>query len=447
MANAAILKKKVPYRYRILIFLFFLTFITYLDRICISIVGVRIKSEFNLTNGQFGWVLASFSLAYALFEIPSGILGDRIGQRVVFIRIVLWWSLFTALTGFATGFISLLCVRFLFGMGEAGAFPNICGVISHWFPANETSRSYSSAMIGINAGSAIAPLIIVPVALAFGWRSTFFLNGFIGLIWVLICFLWFRNNPSEMKGITNEEKTFIEKNRRFIIHRQKFPWKTALKSRSLWSLAIAFFCSQWGLYFFIAWMPVYLQEGRHFSENSMKTITSLLFIFGIGAALLAGMFSDWLVKRKGLKFGRRFLGIVSLGIMGLSFFSAALFSSNTIVVMSLVIGYIFFWFQPTAAFSTCIDIGGNYSGTVAGIMNFFGQMGAFFLAIIFGKIVDITHSFNSPLFVVAAILFTGSLFWLVVDPNKKLGVSGGEELISDAKANRELIMRKPEKNI
>ena len=121
------MKRKFPYRYRVLIFLFFLTLITYLDRICISLVGVRIKSEFNLSNEQFGWVLGAFALAYALFEIPTGVLGDRIGQRKVFIRIVLWWSLFTVLTGATTGLFTLMCTRFLFGMGEAGAFPNGSG--------------------------------------------------------------------------------------------------------------------------------------------------------------------------------------------------------------------------------------------------------------------------------------------------------------------------------
>src|SRR3954464_7376822 len=117
--------KSVPYRYRILVLLCFLTTLTYLDRICISIVGVRIKAAFALSNEQFGWVLASFALAYALFEIPSGVLGDRIGPRAVFIRIVLWWSLCTALTGLATGLIGLLIIRFLFGIGESGTYPNI----------------------------------------------------------------------------------------------------------------------------------------------------------------------------------------------------------------------------------------------------------------------------------------------------------------------------------
>jgi len=423
------MNRKFPYRYRILAFLFFLTLITYLDRISISLVGVRIKSEFNLTNEQFGWVLASFSLAYAIFEIPSGLLGDRIGQRAVLIRIVLWWSIFTALTGATTGLLTLICVRFLFGMGEAGAYPTSSGVVSRWFPTGETARSLSSLFVGQNAGAAIAPLIVIPIAVAFGWRAPFFVNGFIGLIWVLVCFLWFRNNPSEMKGITEEEKNFIERNRRFIGHKQSFPWKIALKNGSLWALVASLFCSQWGQYFFIAWMPVYLQEGRHFSENDMKMITSYFFIIGIAGVLSAGYLSDWLVKRKGLRFGRKFLGIIALSMLALSFLVAAVTSNNTVVVISLYIGQLFYSFIPIVSFSTCVDIGGDHVGTVAGIMNFFGQIGAFFLAIVFGKIVDITHSFSTPLIVVAGVLFAGSLSWFFVDASRSITVDSTNNTI------------------
>src|SRR3954466_5132902 len=166
--------KTIPYRYRVLALLCSLTTLTYLDRICISIVGVRIKSEFHLDNEQFGWVVASFALAYALFEIPSGMLGDRIGPRAVFIRIVLWWSLFTALTGFATGLVSLLIMRFLFGVGESGTYPNTMIVMSRWYPVNEIGRSLIWVGIGSQIGSAIAPLLIVPLAVSFGWRMPFF---------------------------------------------------------------------------------------------------------------------------------------------------------------------------------------------------------------------------------------------------------------------------------
>ena len=414
------MKRKFPYRYRVLIFLFFLTLITYLDRICISLVGIRIKSEFNLSNEEFGWVLASFAIAYAIFEIPSGILGDRIGQRAVFIRIVIWWSIFTALTGVTTGLLSLVCVRFFFGMGEAGAYPTSSAVVSRWFPVGETARSLSSLFMGQNAGAAIAPLIVIPIAIALGWRATFFINGLIGLVWVLICFLWFRNNPSEMKGISVQERKFIEENRRFTEHKQSFSWSLALRSRSLRGLVGAMFCSQWALYFFIAWMPVYLQEGRHFSENDMKIITSYFFILGVAGVLIAGFISDRLARRKGLRFGRKFLGTSAMVMLALSFFALAITSNNTTVIVILFISQLFYAFIPVISFSTCVDIGGEHVGTVAGIMNFFGQVGAFLLALMFGKIADVTHSFNTPLLIVAGILFIGGISWLFVDASRPL---------------------------
>ncbi|HEY4966854.1 MAG TPA: MFS transporter [Puia sp.] len=414
------MKKIFPYRYRVLTLLFFLTLITYLDRVCISLVGVRIKSEFNLSNAQFGWVLGAFALAYALFEIPSGMLGDRIGQRKVFIRIVLWWSLFTALTGVTTGLLTLMITRFLFGMGESGTYPNAAGTISRWFPAAETSRSASSLIVGSNAGAAIAPLIVIPIAVAFGWRATFFVNGSIGLIWVLICLFWFRNNPGEMKSITNDEKYLIEKSRRFTNHKQQFSWKAAFKNRSLWFLILSFHSCQWANYFFIAWLPIYLQEGRHFSENGMKIITSSLFIVGVIGALSAGFLCDWLVKKTGLRFGRRFIGILSLSMICSLIFILATAANNTIVVVSLIAANYFIPVNVIASFSTCIDIGGDNAGTVAGIQNFFGQIGSFLMAIIFGKIVDLTHSFTIPLFILSGVVFLGCLCWLFIDAGKPL---------------------------
>ena len=414
-----IMGQKFPYRYRILIFLFFLILITYLDRVCISVVGVRIKSEFNLNNEKFGWVLAAFSLAYALCEIPAGALGDRIGQRRVLMRIVLWWSLFTALTGLTTGLFTLILVRFLFGMGEAGAFPNSCGVISHWFPKSETARGLSSVFLGLNVGAAIAPLIVIPIAIAYGWRTTFFVNGLIGLAWVLVCFLWFRNNPSEKKGVAEKEQKYIEENRRFQT-RHSLNWRSALRNRNLLILAIAFLCSQWGNYFFLAWMPVYLQEGKHFSENQMKITSFFVFITGVVVVLSVGIVSDWLVKKKGLVFGRRVFGVLAQGGSCICLLIACLISNNTLVAITLIVGHLFFAANGIVSFATCVDIGGSNAGTVAGIMNFFGQMGGFLLSVSFGKIADLANNFSVPVFVLAGVLLTGSLLWFLVDPRKQV---------------------------
>lgn len=414
--------RSVPYRYRILIFLFSFMFLTYLDRISISLVGKRIISEFHLTNTEFGWVLSAFSLAYAIFEIPAGIMGDRKGQRIVLIRIVLWWSLFTALTGFATGLFSLIFIRFLFGMGEAGALPTTSGVISHWLPSTELSRGLAIALIGQIAGAALSPFIVVPLAEAFGWRATFFVNGFIGLLWVMIVVYWFRNNPSEMKGITTQEKEFIEANRCITTHSSTISWKKILKDRSFLALVSSFFCSQWGMYFFIAWMPVYLQQGRHFSESDMKYIASLVFLPAIAATLIIGFWGDRLVKKKGLKFGRRSIGMSTLGLNCILFLIEATTHNNIILIGCFILGFSCQLVFGTAAFGVCIDVSGNHSGSVSALMNCVGQIGAFFLAIVFGKIVDATNNFNAPLFVIATLMLIGSSLWLIVDPTKKLTI-------------------------
>ncbi len=399
-----------------------LTTLTYLDRICISIVGVRLKADLHLSNEQFGWVLAAFALAYAIFEIPSGMLGDRIGPRKVFIRIVLWWSLFTALTGLVNGLIALLIVRFLFGVGESGTYPNSILVVSRWFPLVETGKALSWVGIGSQLGAAIAPLIIVPIAAVYGWRMPFFVIGFIGLIWVWICKSWFRDFPTQMKSMPGTEKKLIEKSCRHRDAQHLVPWKLIFRNSTLWPLMLMYFCCQWANYFFVAWMPVYLQEGRGFSEYSMKMITSVLFIVGITGFLAGGAAGDWFLKHKGLKIGRRLTGMLGLGACGFLLLMAAVSSSNTITASCLIGANFSFSFGVMVSYAVCADIGRNNAGTVTGAMNFFGQMGAFFLAIIFGKIVQVTHQFDYPLYLLAIVLFSGCLLWLAIDPEKPLPV-------------------------
>ena len=414
--------KAVPYRYRVLIFLCALTTLTYLDRICISIVGVRIKNEFALSNEQFGWVLASFALAYALFEIPSGFLGDLIGPKKVFIRIVLWWSFFTAVTGLATGLVSLIVIRFLFGVGESGTYPSCLITVSRWFPANETARSLTWVGIGSQIGSAIAPLIIIPLAVSYGWRMPFYVNALIGVLWVLVCYVWFKDFPAQMRNITIREKRYIESSCRHRSEQRLVSLKTIFKNRTVWAVMCMYFCFQWSNYFFVAWMPVYLQEGRHYTEQQTSPVIFSLFIAGIIGLLAGGFFGDWITRKKGLKFGRRFVGFTGMGMCGCMILLAALFTQNKLSSACLIAANFSYSFAVMGSYAVCADIGRNNTGTVTGAMNFSGQMGAFFLALMFGKIADITHSFNYPLFIVAFVTLAGCLLWLVIDPTKQLNI-------------------------
>lgn len=410
----------IPYRFRVLVMLCSLTTLTYLDRICISIVGVRLKAELHLNNEQFGWVLAAFALAYAVFEIPSGMLGDLLGPRKVFIRIVLLWSLFTALTGLVNGLIALLIIRFLFGAGESGTYPNSILVVSRWFPVSETGKALSWVGIGSQLGAAIAPLIIVPIAAAYGWRMPFFVIGCTGLVWVWVCLDWFRDFPAQMKKMPQPEKKMIEISCRHNNNQRQVPWKMIFRNSTMWPLMGMYFCCQWANYFFVAWMPVYLQEGRGFSENAMKNITSVLFIIGISGFLAGGAAGDWWLKHKGLKMGRRLTGMFGLGACGLFLLIAAISSSNIITVVSLISANFSFSFGVMVSYAVCADIGRNNAGTVTGAMNFCGQMGAFSLALIFGKMVQVTHHFDYPLYLLAFVVFSGCLLWLAIDPEKPI---------------------------
>jgi sugar phosphate permease len=174
-------------------------------------------------------------------------------------------------------------------------------------------------------------------------------------------------------------------------------------------------------------MPVYLQEGRHFSEAETKPIIFTLFIAGIIGLLSGGFIADWLVKKKGLRFGRRIVGMTGIGMCGLLILLSAIVVQDNIAALCLTAANGFFAFGVMSSYGVCSDIGRNNSGTVTGAMNFFGQMGAFFLAIIFGKIAQVTHNLNYPLFVLAGVLFIGCLLWLAIDPLQQLVFVSGEQ--------------------
>jgi MFS family permease len=164
-------------RYQVLLVLSILSTVTFLDRIAISTAGERISKDLGLSPVQWGWVLGMFTLAYGLFEIPTGLLGDRLGAKRLLIRVVLWWSFFTVLTGFSTGFVMLLVVRFLFGIGEAGAYPNISIALSKWLPAFERGKGQALIWAASRIGAGLTPILVIPIQQKYGWQMSFYILG------------------------------------------------------------------------------------------------------------------------------------------------------------------------------------------------------------------------------------------------------------------------------
>jgi len=360
----------MPYRYRVLSILFLLSTITFLDRVCMNVVSKYVKADLGLNNAQFGYILGAFSLAYALFEIPTGTLGDRLGPRRVLTRVVLWWSGFTALTGAAFGFWYLLIVRFLFGVGEAGAYPNSSIVISKWFPKVETGRAQSVIWAAGRLGGALTPLLVIPLVHALGWRWAFVVLGVVGVIWASVWYKWFRDEPSEKQGISEEEIAYIEANRTANKNDHRIPWQAIIKQPNLWALMLMCHLFFYGSYFFTNWSSTYFQEGRGLSEEQTKNFIFLSYFLGAIGCLVGGSLSDFLVKRHGLKFGRRAVGAGGLGLSAVFFLWAGLTTDNQLVGYLLAICVLLKDLALPVAFAVCVDIGKSNAGTVTGSMNF-----------------------------------------------------------------------------
>jgi ACS family glucarate transporter-like MFS transporter len=225
----------MKYQYRVLGMLSLLSVITYLDRVCIAVAGPRMQDALHISPQAWGWVSSVFFLSYGAFEIPSGALGDRIGPRRVLTRIVVWWSAFTTFTGIVSSYSILLLVRFCFGAGEAGAYPNASAVIGRWIPAGKRTRAWGAVWMTSQVGAALSPLLVVPLQLHYGWRASFFVFGILGLAWSVTWYVWFRDSPHEKAGVTEEELREIGLPRESRSH--ALPWRTSLRLPSMWRMA------------------------------------------------------------------------------------------------------------------------------------------------------------------------------------------------------------------
>lgn len=402
----------MPYRLRVLGLLFLLIFVMYLDRLCISVAGPRIQQDLHLTPVQWGWVIGAFTIAYAAFEIPSGAYGDRIGPRRVLTRIVLWWSVFTAATGLVNSYSVLLLVRFLFGAGEAGSFPNSALTISRWTPKHERARSLSVLWLATGLSGIATPLIVVAIQKRYGWRPSFYLFGSLGIFWSAVWYAWFRDRPSEKAAVPADEIKLIGDGSP--VRHSSIPWARLFHDRNLLLLMLMYHCYCWGAYFYLSWIHTYLQVGRGLTEDQMKVASALPPALGLLGVALGGYLSDRLARRHSLRMARCSIGSVSLIGAGILLATAALTSDVWTAVWLLAAGLGVMNGMLPVSWSLAMDLGGEHSGAVSGAMNTAGQIGSFLSSVAFGYMVQSFGSYDRALLPLAFMLVvSGSIFALI----------------------------------
>jgi len=398
-----------------LVLLFLLTLITYLDRVSIGTMAGAISQDLGLSPKQMGTVFSAFILGYVLFEVPAGWLADRYGARLVLSRIVVWWSLFTAATAYARSFRSLLFIRFLFGAGEAGAFPACATVVLRWFPKGERGRANGVLLMGSRVGGAAAPALVIALMHGLGWRQSFLVFAGVGIAWAAVWLAWYRNRPEEHASVRSRELELIVGGRDRP-SAGRVQWRGAWRSKNLWALCAMYSGYTYGLYFYLTWLPTYLREQRGLSWIGVGIGAALPLLAGAAANLAGGLWTDRLAKRLGLRWGRRAPAATGLLLAGILLTVAALTSNDVVSLGALALSFGAADLVLAVCWATCVDLGKQNAGTVAGIMNSLGQVGGILSPFLLGWLLEKWGSWTIPLLISAGCYAVSAALWLVIDP-------------------------------
>ncbi|WP_066627049.1 MFS transporter [Labilibacter marinus] len=379
-----------PRRIILVIGTFLITVLLYVDRACIGAAKENISSDFNLTNLQWTWVLAIFTLGYALFQRPAGQLSDKKGPRFVMACIIGVWSFLTALTGAAWNAMSLLVIRFLFGAGEAGAFPTLSKVVFKWFPIKERGIVQGINFSGSRLGAAFAYPIVFILISAVGWKWSFGVFGIVGVLFAVVWWIFFRDTPEEIEDISAEEKKYIIDNRQEQSSAKPKPldFIKTMKSSNLWMAMIQYIGSNFTFYFTLTWMFPYLKEALKASGTNTSFYAMAPLIAGALGNWVSGFMVDKMYASGRWRWSRRLPAMIgfTLAAIGMFLMPQADSTMMKLLLLSIAIFGADMTLSPSWAF--CIDIGKEHAGSVSGTMNMAGNLGAFASILVFGYLAE-----------------------------------------------------------
>ena len=383
--------------------------VTFLDRINISVAGSSIMHDLELSPSQWGWVQSAFILSYGLMQIPMGALGDHFGHRKILAAIVLWWSAFTAFTGLAGGLASLLVIRFMFGIGEAGSSPCSTGVISRWFEKSEVGKAQGYVWAASRMGGALTPFVVIPVMMWVGWRAAFYLLGALGVVWAVIWYWYYRDSSDSSDSRVSRES-----------RETSLSWSLLFGNRQFWLICGMYFFYAFGSWFFFSWFPTFMELGRGFDKTELTYAVAVPFIMSMIGNIAGGHLTDKLTQKYGIKIGRKALGSTSLTVSAVCMFLAAFIPGKMAVFVFLSLCFGIFDLMLPSAWALCIDLGKHHAGTISGAMNTAGNIGGFCCGILFGELVQQSGNYNLPLYMIAVMLLVSAVLFDFINPEKPI---------------------------
>jgi sugar phosphate permease len=406
-------------RYYVLILSFVVGLVMFLDRACMGAATPVIMREFRLDKITMGWSASAFNWTYALFQIPGGWLADRFGSRIVLAGAITWWSIFTAATGRALSAASLAVTRGFFGMGEAAAWPAASRSLLRWLPVHQRAFGQGFQHSGSRIGAAFAPAMVVLLIARSSWRAVFYFFGAAGILVAIGWYLYYRDFPHEHSGVNRAELGLLENAARVNPkNSDPVPWRRILRSRDLWCLSLTYFCYGWVFWIYLQWLPTYLAEVRHFDHIKMGIAASAPLIVASITNMAGGWLSDRLSSRwSDLRRGRVAVSITGFMLAGTAILPGVLANDAFVGLAFLTLAMAGLELTVPVAWAMCLDIAGNASGSVTGVMNTLGNLGGAISAVMTGYLATI-FGWTVPFLVSSLLCVVSAALATRIDPNR-----------------------------
>jgi len=402
----------------VLFLLCLMYFLTYIDRVNVSTAAGSIKKEFGFSNTQLGLIFSGFAYPYALFQVIGGWVGDRLGPRKTLLICGAIWAVATALTGLATGLLSLMFFRIALGFGEGATFPTATRAMQSWTPAGKRGFAQGVTHSFARLGNAVTPPIVAALMIWLSWRGAFVVLGVASLVWVIVWWLYYRDDPREHPAITSEDLARLPAPAAPKSAARHVPWgKLILR---ILPVTLTYFCYGWSLWLFLNWLPSFFLQGYNLDIKKSALYASGVFFAGVVGDALGGIISDYLLHKTGNVTLSR-LSVILTGMLGATACLIPVLFSRDVFTLTLCLSGGFFFLELVIGpiWSVPMDIAPQYSGTASGLMNTGSAVAAIVSPLAFGYIVDVTGNWHLPFIGSVALLLIGSALAFTMHPDRK----------------------------